>query len=101
MSINRYAKRADTTTQRIVEDLRSMGYSVVYIGLPVDLAVHHRKWGANVWRFLECKSRRLKNGNVALDKRQARQAEFCADHGVPYVTDTFEALLALGEKIQL
>jgi hypothetical protein len=40
-------------------------------------------------------------GNVKLRKDQQEQQEFCKTHGVPYVTDAFEALLALGEVIQL
>jgi hypothetical protein len=101
MSFNRFAKRADKTTQKIVDELRALGFHVEHIGLPVDLAIHHPKWGRNVWKFLECKSRKLKSGAVVLDKRQQKQADFCERFSVPYVTDGFEALLALGEKVHL
>jgi predicted Holliday junction resolvase-like endonuclease len=98
MSINRFAKRADKATQTIVDELRALGYSVTYLGLPVDLAVHKAAWGGNAFKFLEVKSaRRKRTGDVALDKRQTKQREFCEAHGVPYVTNTIEALQAMGE----
>jgi hypothetical protein len=101
VSFNRYAKRPDKTTKAIVDGLRTRGYVVEYIDRPTDIAVTHARFGKNVWKFLECKSRKLKNGEVVLDKRQKEQREFCAKHGVPYVTDVFEALLALGEVVSL
>lgn len=101
MSFNRYARRADKQTQSIVDGLRAIGYTVEYIDKPVDLAVNHPRMGKNVWKLLECKSRKLKNGQVVLDKRQKDQAEFCAKHEVPYVTDVWEARLALGEMVKL
>jgi hypothetical protein len=94
----RYAARADTATQAIVDELRALGYSVTFLGLPVDLAVHHPKWGANEFKLLEVKSTRLKkSGDIKHDKRRVAQAAFCETHGVPYVTNTIEALQALGE----
>jgi hypothetical protein len=101
VSFNRYAKRADKTTRTIVEGLRARGYSVEHIGRPTDLLVGHARWGRNLFKLLECKSRKLKSGQVVLDKRQDGQREFCERHGVPYVTDVFEALLALGEEVHL
>lgn len=101
MSFNRYAKRPDAITESVVRDLRKLGFVVTFIGLPVDLLVTHAKWGENAFKLLEVKSNKKKSGEVALDKRQVEQKEFCARHGVPYVTSTFEALLALGEKVEL
>jgi hypothetical protein len=101
MSFNRYAKRPDAITESIVRDLRALGFVVTFIGLPVDLLVRHPKWGANCFKLLEVKSNKKKSGAVVLDKRQQDQKEFCATHGVPYATSTFEALLALGEKVEL
>lgn len=101
MSFNRYARRADKTTQAIVAGLRKRGFSVDHIDKPTDLLVGHPRWGRNIFKLLECKSRKLKSGAVVLDKRQIEQREFCAKHGVPYVTDVFEALLALGEEVAL
>lgn len=101
MSFNRYARRADKTTTAIVNGLRAYGFTVEHIARPVDLAVTHRKWGANVWKFLECKTPKGKAGVVKLRADQPKQNEFCSLHGVPHVTDVFEALLALGERIEL
>jgi hypothetical protein len=93
--------RVDKTKQAIVDGLRDYGFIVFDIGWPVDLLVRHPKWGPNRFRLLECKSHKDAKGNVKLDKRQKEQQEFCETHGVPYVTDTFEALLALGEVLDL
>ena len=101
MSFNRYARRPDKVTKAIVDGLRADGYEVEYIDKPVDLLVRHPSWPKNVFRGLECKSRKKKNGEVVLDKRQEEQRKFCETHGVPYVTDVFEARLALGEVVKL
>lgn len=98
MSWNRHAKRADKSTQKIVDELRALHYVVVHVGRPVDLLVRHPRWPVNTWQLLECKSHKLKSGAPVLDKRQQEQQEFCAEHGVPYVTTSLEALLALGER---
>jgi hypothetical protein len=101
VSLNRFAKRADKSTQKIVDELRAVGFTVIYLNKPTDLLVTKAAWGPNIWKLLECKSKKKKNGDVVLDKRQTEQRDFCAEHGVPYVTDTFEALLKLGETIDL
>jgi DNA-binding transcriptional MerR regulator len=101
LSKYRYAARADAATQKIVDELRALGFHVEHIRHPVDLAIHNPKWGRNTWKFLEVKSRKKASGEVALRKDQQKQAEFCQQFGVPYVTDTFEALLALGERVNL
>jgi hypothetical protein len=93
--------KPDKSTQDIVDGLRKCGYTVIHLGHPVDLDVTHPRWGANIWKKLECKSRKDAKGNVVLDKRQKDQLKFCSTHQVPYVTDVFEARLALGEKIAL
>jgi hypothetical protein len=93
--------KPDKTTESIVSELRARGYTVEHIGRPTDLLVRHQSWPKNIFRMLECKSRKKKNGEVVLDKRQKEQQEFCRVHGVPYVTDAFEARLALGEVVKL
>lgn len=98
MSFNRYARRADATTQQIVDELRALGYVVTYLGLPVDLAVTHPTWPRNTFRFLECKTPRGKKGAVRLDKRQQAQREFCERHQVPYVTNGLQALTYLRQS---
>lgn len=91
----------DKSKAGIVKGLKKAGFIVIQPGRPVDLLVRHPKWGPNRWRLLECKSHKDAKGNVRLDKRQQEQQEFCKTHGVPYATDAFEALLALGEVIEL
>jgi hypothetical protein len=93
--------KPDAVTEKIVEELRARGYEVVYLGQPTDVLVRHKTWCKNWWRLLEMKSRKLKGGQVVLDKRQKEQQQFCETHGVPYVTDVFEARLALGEKVSI
>jgi hypothetical protein len=93
--------KPDAVTEDIVKGLRKCGYQVELVGRPTDLLVRHPRWPQNLFKMLECKTRKLKNGKVVLDKRQKAQIEFCKTHGVPYVTDVFEALLALGEVVNL
>jgi hypothetical protein len=101
MSFNRYARRADKSTQKIVDELRAVGFTVIHIGRPVDLLVTHAKWGPNVWKLLECKTPKGKKGVLKLRKDQQEQQDFCAEHGVPYVLTSFEALLKIGETLKL
>ena len=93
--------KSDDSTSDIVKGLRKAGFTVIHIRKPVDLAVTHKKWGKNMFKFLECKTAKLASGKVKLRKDQEEQQKFCAEHGVPYVTDAFEALLALGETVKL
>jgi len=95
MGYNRFARKADTTTQRIVDELRAVGYVVEHIGRPVDIMVSHPTWPPNTWKLLECKSEKLKNGQVKLRKDQEKQRAFCAEHGVPYVLTGEEAIVYL------
>lgn len=95
MSFNRYAKRADKTTQQIVDELRAVGYVVKFIGLPVDIMVSHPTWPLNTWKLLECKTPQGKAGVVRMRKDRATQQSFCTEHGVPYVTTGEQALVYL------
>jgi len=92
--------KPDKVTQQIVDELRALGFTVMFLGRPVDLMVTHEKWGFNTWKLLEVKSKKKANGDVHLDPRQKKQREFCKQHNVPYITSTREALLALGESIE-
>jgi len=91
----RYAAKADKTTQGIVDHLRLSGFVVCHIGRPVDLSVTHPSWPKNIWRKIECKSPMGKRGQVWRDARQKKQQEFCALHEIPYVTDGPTALAYL------
>lgn len=92
MGWNRYARKADATTQQIVDELRAVGYVVKHIGLPVDIMVTHPSWPANTWRLLECKSPQGKGGKAYMRKDRATQQAFCTEHGVPYVMNGEEAI---------
>src|SRR5690606_2904144 len=92
--------KPDKVTQQIVDELRGLGFTVMFLGWPVDLMVTHEKWGFNTWKLLEVKSKKKANGDVHLDPRQKKQRQFCKQHSVPYITSTREALLALGESIE-
>jgi hypothetical protein len=92
MSFNRYARKADKSTQGIVDELRALGYVVAYIDKPVDLMVTHPSWPPNTWRLVECKTPKGKKGEVKLRKDQEKQQEFCSQHGVPYVCTPLAAL---------
>lgn len=91
MSLNRYARRVDTTHPQIVEDLRACGYLVEIIGKPVDIAVRHPTWPANTWAMMELKTPNKKDGYTPR-KNQQKQTEFCMAHGVPFVWETEAAL---------
>ena len=93
----RRAAKKDNAQSEIVKGLRAAGYSVTVLnqeGIP-DLMVAERYWPAGMFKLLETKSKRNKDGSITLDKRQEKQIEFCRAHGVPYVTTLQEALEAL------
>lgn len=96
MSFKRRSDKPDAPTQKIVDELRALHFDVEPIGRPVDLLVHAPGWPINTWRLLEVKRSANKRNDPRLDKRQQAQAEFCALHCVPYVTNTEQALEALG-----
>lgn len=98
MSFNRYARKADTSQQPIVDTLREAGVQVWVIGWPVDLLV--RYWSNElrryVWQPLECKSPYGKEGKQRVRKDQLDQAEFIRETGTPIVLTGEQALRALG-----
>jgi hypothetical protein len=91
----RYAAKADKTTQQIVDELRALHYTVIHIGRPVDLLVTHGNWPRNTFRLLECKSPKGEKLLVKLRKDQQAQQDFCALHEIPYCTDGLTALTYL------
>lgn len=90
--------RSDKSTQDIVDELRALGYTVEFVGRPVDLLVTHPSWPPNVWRLMECKTPKGKKGELKLRKDQERQQQFCAQHGVPYVLSGLSAITWLQEN---
>lgn len=79
----RRAAKKDTTEKPIVKGLRDLGYIVVVLGKPVDIAVTRTSWG-NVWMFAENKTPNRAGGKYEPRSDQKEQAEFCKAHGVPY-----------------
>ncbi len=99
MSIQRWAARTDTSQQPIVNALRKAGWSVWFIGRPVDLLCWKHGRG---FQLLECKTARgKKTPKAVIDKRRIEQNEFIELTGVRRVCSPFEALLALGETVEL
>lgn len=99
MSVARFAKRTDTTQKAIVEALRKAGWMVWIIERPVDLLCWKPSKG---FHCLECKTPRgKKNPKAVIDKRQVEQIEFIEATGTRRVCTPFEALLALGETVEL
>lgn len=96
MSFKRHSEKPDAPTQKIVDEMRALGFVVEHIGRPVDLAISHPSWLPNTWRLVEVKRPANKRGSPRLDKRQKAQAAFVAAHGIPYVTSTKQLIEALG-----
>ena len=94
MSLNRYAKKKDSTQDAIVNAIRNAGWRVWVLSKPVDLLCWKLGKG---FRLVEVKSSRKKDGTTAQDKRQQDQIDFIALTDCPVVTTPEEALIALGE----
>lgn len=99
MGYNRYAKKPDASQSAIIKALKDAGWSVWIIGRPVDLLCWKQGRG---FRCLEAKTAYgKKNPKAKIDKRQVEQIEFINTTGTPRVTCAQEALLAVGETIEL
>lgn len=90
----KYAAKADSTQQEIMQTLRKAGWEVYLIRKPVDLLCikGSRK------ELLEAKTLTGKrNPTAKWRKDQAEQNEFCIRTNTPRVTSGLEALRVLGE----
>ncbi len=99
MSLNRYARKVDTTQAAIVDGLRALGVRVEIVGKPVDILC--RYWSERhrdfIWVPVEIKTAYGKRKPKArVDPRQEAQRRFLAETGVPVVTSLDEAVAALG-----
>jgi hypothetical protein len=92
MSINRWAKKQDSSQAAIVADLRRAHVVVEIIGKPVDLMVRLRSWPVNRWALIEVKSATSEGKIPSIDKRQKAQNQFCADYHVPKFTNAAQIL---------
>lgn len=99
MSLNRYAKRVDTTQSAIVAALRGAGAKVYIIAKPCDLLVKYfsRAYGHHLWTPMECKTEHgTKAPKVRVDKRKKEQIAFLEESGTPVVTSPEQALRLIG-----
>jgi hypothetical protein len=62
MSLNRYAKKRDTSERPIIEALKSMGMDVVQIDRPVDLLIGWR--GMNLLAEVKTGKAKLRDGQA-------------------------------------
>lgn len=92
MSLNRWARKADTSQPAIVDELKACGVDVVVIGKPVDLLCRLRGSPSNTWRLIEVKTATKTGKLPSVDKRQKDQTKFCIDYNVPFCTTTEQVL---------
>jgi hypothetical protein len=93
----RYALRKDESQPAIVKAIRAAGWLCFVQHEPCDLFCWKEGKG---WRSLECKTP-TKTGKRRKRKDQLTQEEFLLLTKTPVVMTPFEALLALGEVIEL
>lgn len=93
----RYALRKDTSQQPIVDAIRAAGWLCFVLHTPCDLLCWKLGKG---WRTLECKTP-TKTGKRRKRVDQAVQDQFLALTDTPVVMTPMEALLALGEQVEL
>lgn len=86
MSLNRFAKKRDTSERAVIDGLEKAGYSI-WQDLPVDLLC----FKAGRFYVLE-----VKTGKARTRKSQARQAAFIALTGCATISTPEDALKALG-----
>jgi hypothetical protein len=95
MSLNRFAKRRDTSEPAIIDALERAGFDVWQRDEP-DLMVRKSSWAPGVVQLLECKTGRGKKMTITKDKRQEAQQQFIEATGTPVVRTPLEALTVLG-----
>ena len=93
----RYALRKDESQDAIVKAIRAAGWLCFVLHEPADLLCWKPGKG---WQMLECKTP-TKTGKQRKRKDQELQKQFLELTGTRVVLTPFEALLALGETIEL
>ena len=97
MSLNRYAKKTDTSQPLIIEALRRAGWYVWIIGWPCDLLCWKSDKG---FRCLEAKTLYgKKNPKAVIDKRQQGQIAFLETTCTPRVGTPEEAIEAVRKDV--
>lgn len=102
MKYRRYDAKRDKAEPKIVEALENAGWAV-YRELPVDLLALKRVDADHVLvRLLEAKTPQGKrNPKARVRKEQVAQNEFCERWSIPKPTTPIEALLAVGERVEI
>lgn len=100
MRYTRRAAKRDVAEPVIVAALERAGWEV-HRELPVDLLCLKRVGNVVKVRLLECKTPQGKAGKARKRKDQPEQLAFCERWNVDKPTSAFEALLAVGEKVEL
>ena len=98
MSLNRFARKVDSTQAEIVAGLEKAGVSVWIISEPCDLLCYFwcKKHNKHCWQTLECKpltGKKAPKARIRTD--QPEQTAFLERTRTPVVTNSIEALLAL------
>lgn len=101
MKFRGFNAKRDQAEPAIVEALEKAGWSV-YRELPIDLLCLKRDGDRVKVKLMEVKTAKGKRKPKAvLDKRQAKQNEFCSRWEVSKPTTPMEALLAAGETVEI
>lgn len=101
MKYRRFDAKRDQAEPAIVEALEKTGWEI-YRELPVDLLALKRVNGQVLVRLLEAKTAQGKRKPKAvIDKRQVKQNEFCQRWDIPKPTTPIEALVAVGEHMEI
>lgn len=101
MKYRRFDAKRDKAEPAIVEALEAAGWEV-HRELPVDLLLLKRKDGAVQVKLLEAKTAHGKrNPKAKVRKDQPVQNEFCARWSIPKPTTPIEALIAVGEQVEV
>jgi hypothetical protein len=97
----RFDAKRDKAEPAIVEALEKSGWEI-HRELPVDLLALKRVNGEVRVKLLEAKTAQGKrNPKARVRKDQQVQNEFCARWEVPKPTTPFEALIAVGEQVEV
>lgn len=93
--------RRDDAEPGVVKALEKAGWEI-HKKLPTDLLALKHVAGELVIKLVEVKTPKgKKKPRPIIDKRQIEQNAFLERHKIPRTTTPFEALLAVGEKVEL
>jgi hypothetical protein len=91
----RRAAKRDSSEPDIVRDLGKLGFDVVKLKLPVDLAIRKKSWPGGLFMMAEVKNATKTGTKPAPRSDRKAQTAFIEQHGVPVVTDINDAITAL------